>query len=53
MFTTDKATVTDGIVFETLCAQLDRLISFQRYERDILLLQHRFVVEWADGKEEK
>jgi Saccharopine dehydrogenase C-terminal domain len=45
-----KATITGGNLLDTLCAQLEKIMSFQPGERDLVILQHKFVVEWADGK---
>lgn len=35
---------------DTLSGQLERKMSFQPGERDLVMLQHKFVVEWKDGK---
>ena len=45
-----KATVRDGNLLDTLCAQLETLMAYAPGERDFVMLQHKFVVEWADGK---
>lgn len=50
LFSPEAATVKDGNVFETLCDQLARILSFKPYERDLVMLQHKFVVQWSDGK---
>lgn len=46
----EKATVIGKNLLDTLCAQLEKLMSFGPGERDLVMLQHKFVVEWADGK---
>lgn len=46
----EKATVTGATFLDTLCAQLEKLMSFLPEERDLVMLQHKFVLEWADGK---
>jgi Saccharopine dehydrogenase C-terminal domain len=51
ILSSEKATVTGGNLLDTLCAQLEKLMSFQPGERDLVMLQHKFVVEWADGKQ--
>ncbi|EPE35902.1 Glyceraldehyde-3-phosphate dehydrogenase-like, C-terminal [Glarea lozoyensis ATCC 20868] len=51
VLSSEKATITGGNLLDTLCAQLEKLMSFQPGERDLVMLQHKFVVEWADGKE--
>jgi hypothetical protein len=35
---------------DTLCAQLKKLVSFGPGERDLVMLQHKFVVEWSHGE---
>lgn len=50
ILSSEKATVTHGNLLDTLCARLEMLMSFQPGERDLVMLQHKFVVEWADGK---
>ncbi|KAI9782437.1 MAG: hypothetical protein M1816_001889 [Peltula sp. TS41687] len=47
------SSVTGGNLLDTLCAQLEKLMSFQPGERDLVMLQHKFVVEWANGKSDK
>jgi hypothetical protein len=39
-----------GNVFDTLCHQLAKLLTFKPGERDLVMLQHKFVIEWKDGK---
>ncbi|WDK20071.1 saccharopine dehydrogenase [Colletotrichum graminicola] len=36
----------------TLWAELERLLSFQPGERDLVMLQHKFVIQWEDGRKE-
>ncbi|KAI0350788.1 hypothetical protein OH77DRAFT_1439643 [Trametes cingulata] len=36
---------------ETLCARLETLMKYEEGERDLVMLQHKFIVEWADGSE--
>ncbi|KAI1793735.1 saccharopine dehydrogenase [Ganoderma leucocontextum] len=50
LFSQEKATVRDGNLLDTLCAQLETLMAYGPGERDFVMLQHKFVVEWADGK---
>lgn len=50
VLSSEKATITGANLLDTLCAQLEKLMSFQPGERDLVMLQHKFVVEWADGK---
>jgi hypothetical protein len=50
IFSSKKATVAGGNLLDTLCAQLGKLMSFRPGERDLVMLQHKFVVEWSDHK---
>lgn len=45
-----KAIIVGQNLLDTLCAQLEKLMSFNPGERDLVMLQHKFVVEWANGK---
>lgn len=45
-----KAIITGGNLLDTLCTQLEKLLRFKPGERDLVMLQHKFVVEWADGR---
>ncbi|KAI0738367.1 hypothetical protein C8Q80DRAFT_1061811, partial [Daedaleopsis nitida] len=49
-FSSAPTKVRDGNLFDTLCAQLETLMAYAPGERDFIMLQHKFVVEWADGK---
>jgi hypothetical protein len=46
----NTATIAGGNLLDTLCTQLEKLMSFKPGERDLVMLQHKFVVEWSDGK---
>ncbi|KAL8808154.1 MAG: hypothetical protein Q9182_000218 [Xanthomendoza sp. 2 TL-2023] len=50
LFSSDEATVRGGNLLDTLCAQLEKGLSYRPGERDLVILQHKFVVEWQDGK---
>lgn len=50
LFSDDEAPLR-GNLLDTLSAQLDRLCSFQSGERDLVVLQHKFIVKWKDGSE--
>jgi saccharopine dehydrogenase (NADP+, L-glutamate forming) len=45
----DEPATTYGNLLDTLSARLDQLCKFQPGERDLVMLQHKFVVEWKDG----
>ncbi|KAF2646982.1 Saccharopine dehydrogenase [Lophiostoma macrostomum CBS 122681] len=49
LLSSEKATVKGGNLLDTLCEQLEKLMSFRPGERDLVMLQHKFVVEWEDG----
>ena len=50
LFSSEEATIRGNNLLDTLCGQLEKLLSFQPGERDLVMLQHKFVVEWEDGK---
>ncbi|RSL48842.1 hypothetical protein CEP53_009406 [Fusarium sp. AF-6] len=45
----DQVPTVHGNLLDTLSAQLEKLCSFKPGERDLVMLQHKFVVEWKDG----
>jgi hypothetical protein len=49
IFAAEKATIVGRNLLDTLCTQLEELMSFKEGERDLVMLQHKFVVEWANG----
>lgn len=49
ILSSDRATVTANNILDTLCVQLEKLMSFGPGERDLVMLQHKFVVKWKDG----
>lgn len=50
MFSEEKIKPRQGNLLDTLCAQLEALMQYEEGERDLVMLQHKFIVEWADGK---
>ncbi|PQE32642.1 Saccharopine dehydrogenase protein [Rutstroemia sp. NJR-2017a WRK4] len=50
LFSDEQAVIVSGNVFDTLCQQLAKLLTFEPGERDLVMLQHKFVIEWKDGK---
>ena len=48
LFSTNEAPV-HGNLLDTLSAHLAGICSFNPGERDLVVLQHKFVVEWQDG----
>ncbi|RGP79487.1 saccharopine dehydrogenase [Fusarium longipes] len=51
LFSAEKPIIHENLL-DTLSAQLGKLCSFQPDERDLLMLQHKFVVEWKDGSKD-
>lgn len=45
-----KPVTPRGNPLDTLCAEMDALMSYEQGERDFVMLQHKIEVEWADGK---
>lgn len=45
----DQVPEVRGSLLDTLSARLDKLCKFGPGERDLVMLQHKFVVEWQDG----
>lgn len=41
-----------GNLLDTLCATLDKECAYAQGERDLVMLQHEFIIERADGKVE-
>lgn len=41
-----------GNPLDTLCARLEKLMQYEKGERDFVMLQHKFEIEHADGKTE-
>ncbi|KAF9552169.1 spermidine synthase, partial [Agrocybe pediades] len=41
-----------GNLLDTLFAQLEKLMTYAPGERDMVMLQHKFIIEWADGSTE-
>ncbi|KAF8629313.1 hypothetical protein AX15_003516 [Amanita polypyramis BW_CC] len=52
LFSNEKVSPKAGNLLDTLCAQLETLMKYDEGERDLVMLQHKFVVEWKDGKEQ-
>ena len=36
-------------LLDTLCGRLEGLMKYEQGETDLVMLQHKFVVEWKDG----
>ncbi|KAK5954798.1 saccharopine dehydrogenase (NADP+, L-glutamate-forming) [Knufia fluminis] len=48
----DKQITPRGTPLDTLCATLEEKCQYGPGERDMVMLQHKFGIEWADGKTE-
>ena len=48
LFSSDQAIVRGRNLLDTLCAQLEKKLSYQPGERDLVMLQHKFVIEWKN-----
>lgn len=51
LFTEQKITPR-GTPLDTLCATLEEKCQYEPGERDMVMLQHKFGIEWADSKTE-
>ncbi|KAF9029242.1 spermine synthase [Hymenopellis radicata] len=50
LFSSERITLRGGNLLDTLCAHFEVLMKYKQGERDLIMLQHKFIVEWADGK---
>ncbi|RCK64572.1 Saccharopine dehydrogenase [NADP(+), L-glutamate-forming] [Candida viswanathii] len=48
----DKPITPRGNPLDTLCATLEALMQYEEGERDLVILQHKFGIEWKDGSKE-
>ena len=51
LFSAEKIEPKAKNLLDTLCARLERLMKYEDGERDLVMLQHKFFVEWQDGTE--
>ncbi|KAK9471998.1 Saccharopine dehydrogenase [Dipodascopsis tothii] len=49
---TDNVVVPRKNFLDTFCVLLDKLLQYEEGERDFVMLQHKFGIEWADGTTE-
>jgi hypothetical protein len=49
MFSSEKVQWRNDSLLDTLCARLETLMKYKPGERDLVMLQHKFVVKWKDG----
>ncbi|KAK9455265.1 Saccharopine dehydrogenase [Dipodascopsis uninucleata] len=48
----DEPITPKGNPLDTFCATLENLMQYEDGERDFVMLQHKFEIEWADGSKE-
>jgi saccharopine dehydrogenase (NADP+, L-glutamate forming) len=48
----DEPITPRGTPLDTLCASLEEKMQYEAGERDMVMLQHKFGIEWKDGKKE-
>lgn len=48
----DEPITPRGTPLDTLCASLEQKMQYETGERDMVMLQHKFGIEWNDGKKE-
>lgn len=48
LYSSEQATIRERNIMATLCGKVEKLLSFQPRERDLLMLQHKFGVEWEN-----
>ena len=51
LFSEEPVAPRAGNLLDTLCARLEKLMAYAPGERDLVMLQHKFIVERADGTE--
>ena len=51
LFSHERVVPRAGNLLDTLCARLETLMAYAPGERDLVMLQHKFVVERSDGTE--
>jgi len=51
LFSTDPITPA-GTPIDVVCASLEAKMQYAPGERDFVMLQHKFFIEWADGRKE-
>jgi hypothetical protein len=51
LFSHERIVPRGGNLLDTLCARLETLMAYAPAEQDLVMLQHKFVVERSDGTE--
>ncbi|CAH7682696.1 spermidine synthase [Phakopsora pachyrhizi] len=48
----EEKVIARGNILDTLCATLETKMQYEKNERDMVALQHKFEIEWKDGSKE-
>eukprot|EP00742_Colponemidia_sp_Colp-10_P001352 GILJ01001455.1.p1 GENE.GILJ01001455.1~~GILJ01001455.1.p1 ORF type:complete len:502 (+),score=77.00 GILJ01001455.1:41-1546(+) len=51
-FFSDEKLIKKGTFIDTLCAMLEKKLVYKQGEKDLVFMQHRFGITWADGSKE-
>ena len=51
LFSSEKVKPRAGNLLDTLCAHMEERMKYEEGERDFIMLQHKFVAEYAGGKQ--
>jgi spermidine synthase / saccharopine dehydrogenase (NADP+, L-glutamate-forming) len=51
LFSDEKIQPRGGNLLDTLCGRLESLMQYENNERDLVMLQHKFIVKRQDGRE--
>lgn len=52
LFSDDELITPRGNPLDCLCATLEKKMQYEKGERDFVMLQHKFEIEWSDGRRE-
>lgn len=52
LLSNEKVTPRAQNLLDTLCGRLESLMKYEEGERDLVMLQHKFTIELANGEEE-
>ena len=52
VLSSEPAPVRAGTTLDTLCEQLEKQLMYEPGERDMVMLQHKFLIEWKDDSKE-
>ena len=49
ILSSEQAPIVGQNLLDTLCGRLEKLMRFEPGQRDLVMLQHKFVIAWPDG----